>query len=99
MCRRRRTRLAAAAFLVVAFVAWNALFDRRIQAGAAEYFAQHDAWTRGEGPRPPMQAIMHAAAVRGARDATLLAGGVLVAGLVPVAWSRRRASGGSRAVA
>jgi hypothetical protein len=92
MWRRRGARLAAGACLTVAFVAWNARFDQGIRAGTAEYFARHEAWARGDGPRPPMQAIMETAAGRAARDASLVAGAVLAAGLLPLAWNRRRAS-------
>ena len=78
--RRRLLALAAGAWLVGAAIVWNLRFDRHVHAGTVVYLEQQAAWSRGEGPRPTLRGVMEPAARAGARDATLWAVVVLLAG-------------------
>jgi hypothetical protein len=64
-----RTRLAAGLWLLVAAVAWNALYDVRITLGVREYLLQVALHESGRAP-----AILMADAMRATvRDAVLVA--------------------------
>jgi hypothetical protein len=70
--RDRRT-LAAALWLVLAFLVWNVRFDYGVRASARSYLMQRALFLRGAGPRIEMASSMRAGIHDSAAAATVLA--------------------------
>lgn len=68
--RRLAWRVLVAAWLVAAFVFWNAVFDAHVRAGAREYVDRQAAATQDGGAPVDMDAVMRAAVSSGLRAAT-----------------------------
>ena len=94
--RRVAGRVALALWLLAALVTWNAVFDARIRAGARDYVDRQAAFEQGRGPRADMDAVMRAAAARGARSATLWTLVVLLPGVVIALRVRNKKDSGIR---
>jgi hypothetical protein len=77
----RRTRLAAALWLFLAFVIWNVVIDLHVRAGQNEYVRRAAFYEQGRGPRASMDAVMTGAVSEGVRAATGWAALVAGAGL------------------
>ena len=87
---RRRARLAAALWLVFAFIVWHVRFDHGIDTAARTYlFAQHQ-YVLGRAPSVAINAAMGSAASAAALDATKWSAVIAVSGVAAVAWAARR---------
>jgi hypothetical protein len=87
---RRRARLAAALWLVLAFIVWHVRFDHGIDTAARTYlFTQHQ-YVLGRAPRVTIDAAMRPAASAAALDATKWSAVIAVSGAAAVAWAARR---------
>ena len=87
---RRRARLAAALWLVVAFIVWHVRFDHGIDTAARTYlFTQHQ-YVLGRAPSVAINAAMGPAASAAALDATKWSAVIAVSGVAAVAWAARR---------
>jgi hypothetical protein len=87
---RRRVRLAAALWLVLAFLVWHDRFGYHIRTAARRYLAAQHQHVLGRAPFVPISAVMRPAAAAAARDATAWSAVVAVTGLAAVAWAARR---------
>jgi hypothetical protein len=87
---RRRARLAAALWLVFAFIVWHVRFDHGIDTAARTYlFTQHQ-YVLGRAPSVAIDAAMGPAASAAALDATKWSAVIAVSGVAAVAWAARR---------
>jgi hypothetical protein len=87
---RRRARLAAALWLVFAFIVWHVRFDHGIDTAARTYlFTQHQ-YVLGLAPSVAINAAMGPAASAAALDATKWSAVIAVSGVAAVAWAARR---------
>ena len=87
---RRRARLAAALWLVFAFIVWHARFDHGIDTAARTYlFTQHQ-YVLGRAPSVAINAAMGPAASAAALDATKWSAVIAVSGVAAVAWAAWR---------
>ena len=87
---RRRARLAAALWLVFAFIVWHVRFDHGIDTAARTYlFTQHQ-YVLGRAPSVAINAAMGPAASAAALDATKWSAVIAVSGAAAVAWAARR---------
>ena len=87
---RRRARLAAALWLVFAFIVWHVRFDQGIDTAARTYlFTQHQ-YVLGRAPSVAINAAMGPAALAAALDATKWSAVIAVSGVAAVAWAARR---------
>ena len=87
---RRRARLAAALWLVFAFIVWHVRFDQGIDTAARTYlFTQHQ-YVLGRAPSVAINAAMGPAASAAALDATKWSAVIAVSGVAAVAWAARR---------
>jgi hypothetical protein len=84
-------RLIAAVWLGLAVVAWNVVFDGRVEAGARDYVDRQQLFIEGRGPHADMDQIMKAAVRSGVRRATGSSLLILAPGLGLFAWRLRRA--------
>jgi hypothetical protein len=87
---RRRARLAAALWLVLAFLVWHDRFDHGIRTAARRYLAAQHAYVLGRAPFIPINAAMRPAASAAALDATRWSAVIAVSGLAAVTWAARR---------
>jgi hypothetical protein len=86
----RRARLAAALWLVFAFIVWHVRFDHGIDTAARTYlFTQHQ-YVLGRAPSVAIDAAMGPAASAAALDATKWSAVIAVSGVAAVAWAARR---------
>jgi hypothetical protein len=70
---RDRRLVAAALWLLLAFLAWNVRFDDGVRFSARSYLYQRALYLRGSAPRVEMASAMRAGIAESARAATLLA--------------------------
>ena len=70
---RDRRILAAALWLVLAFLVWNVRFDYGVRASARSYVNQRALFLRGAGPRIEMASAMRAGIHDSAAAATVFA--------------------------
>ena len=70
---RDRRILAAALWLVLAFLVWNVRFDYGVRASARSYVNQRALFLRGAGPRIEMASAMRAGIHDSAAAATVVA--------------------------
>jgi hypothetical protein len=87
---RARPRLAAALWLVLAFLVWHDRFDHGIRTAARHYLADQHAYVLGCAPFIPINAVMRPAASAAALDATRWSALIAVSGLGAVTWAARR---------
>jgi hypothetical protein len=87
---RGRPRLAAALWLVLAFLVWHDRFDHGIRTAARHYLADQHAYVLGCAPFIPINAAMRPAASAAALDATRWSALIAVSGLGAVTWAVRR---------
>ena len=87
---RRRARLAAALWLLLACLVWHDRFDQNIRIAARRYLAAQHQHVLGRAPFVPINAAMRPAASQAALDATRWSALVAVPGLAAVAWAARR---------
>ena len=87
---RDRRILAAALWLVLAFLVWNVRFDYGVRASARSYVNQRALFLRGAGPRIEMASAMRAGIHDSAGAATLLAMPFIGVALALAATRRRR---------
>ena len=85
-----RVRLAAALWLVLAFLVWHDVFDHGIRTAARRYLAAQHAYVLGRAPFIPINAAMRRAASAAALDATRWSALIAVCGLAAVTWAARR---------
>ena len=78
---RERRALAAALWLLLAFLVWNVRFDYGIRVAAAGYVNARTLSVRGEAPPIEMGSTMRAARTASARAATAVAAPALVVAL------------------
>jgi len=86
---RGRARLAAALWLLLAFLVWHDRFDYHIRTAARRYLAAQHQHVLGRAPFLPIDTAMGPAATAAARDATAWSATIAVAGLAAVAWAAR----------
>ena len=84
---RGRPRLAAALWLVLAFLVWHDRFDHGIRTAARHYLADQHAYVLGCAPFIPINAAMRPAASAAALDATRWSALIAVSGLGAVTWA------------
>ena len=87
---RRRARLAAALWLLLAFLVWHDRFDHDIRFAARRYLAAQHQHVLGRAPFIPINAAMRPAASAAALDATRWSALIAVIGLSAVAWAAHR---------
>jgi hypothetical protein len=68
-----RRRVAAALWLVLAFLVWNVRFDYGVRLSAKSYLARRSAYLHDSGPRVEMASSMRAGIDGSARAATMIA--------------------------
>ena len=86
----RRARLAAALWLVFAFVVWHVRFDHAIDTAARTYLVTQHQYVLGRAPSIAINAAMRPAAAAAALDATTWSAVIAVSGVAAVAWAARR---------
>jgi hypothetical protein len=87
---RRRARLAAALWLLLAFLVWHDRFDHHIRLAARRYLAAQHQHVLRRAPFIASDAVMRRAASEAAIDATRWSALVAVIGLSAVVWAARR---------
>ena len=87
---RRRARLAAALWLVFAFVVWHVRFDQGIDTAARTYLLAQHQHVLGRAPSIAINAAMRPAASAAALDATKWSAVIAVSGVAAVALAARR---------
>jgi hypothetical protein len=87
---RRRARLAAALWLVFAFIVWHVRFDHGIDTAARTYLFTQHRYVLGRAPSVAINAAMGPAASAAALDATKWSAVIAVSGVAAVAWAARR---------
>ena len=90
---RDRRILAAALWLVLAFLVWNVRFDYGVRASARSYVNQRALFLRGAGPRIEMASAMRAGIHTSAVAATLMAMPFIGVAVVLSATRLRRFNG------
>ena len=88
---RKRARLAAAFWLLLAFLVWHDRFDHDIRVAARQYLAAQHQHVVGRASFVSINAAMRPAASAAALDATKWSAVIAVAGVGAVAWAARRA--------
>ena len=89
--RTPRTALVAAAcWLVLAFLVWNVRFDYGVRVSAKQFLSARAACLRGDGPAVELGDAMRAGIRQAARDATALASPVGAVGAILLALATRR---------
>jgi hypothetical protein len=91
-----RARLAAALWLLLAFLVWHDRFDHEIRTAARRYLAAQHQYVLGRAPFVPINATMGPAASSAALDATAWSALVAVIGLAAVTGAARRPTRGSQ---
>jgi hypothetical protein len=86
----RRARLAAAFWLLLAFLVWHDRFDHEVRVAARRYLAAQHQHVIGRAPFLPISAAMRPAVSAAALDATKWSAVIAVAGVAAVAWAARR---------
>ncbi len=79
---RRRRRIAAGSWLLLAFLTWNVRFDYGVRLTATHYLVQRAAYLRHQGPRVEMAAMMRTGVASSAGMATILAAPLLLVSVV-----------------
>ena len=87
---RRCARLAAALWLLLAFLVWHDCFDHHIRFAARRYLAAQHQHVLGRAPFLQSDAVMRRAASAAAIDATRWSALVAVIGLSAVVWAAHR---------
>jgi hypothetical protein len=87
---RRRARLAAALWLLFAFLVWHVRFDRGIETAARTYLVAQHQHVLGRAPSLAIDTAMRPAAAAAALDATKWSAVIAVTGLAAVAWAAGR---------
>ena len=85
-------RLAVAFWIVLAVVAWNAVFDRVLIDAGREYVRTAADAARGSGPYARIDDYMRPAIHRALVLASAVAGVILAAGFAALRWSARATS-------
>ena len=90
---RRRARVAAVLWLVLAFCIWNVRFDWGVRVCASQYLDARSAFQHGRGPRVELAQSMDKGIADSMRSATLLAAPAvgIAFGLAVAALTRSRA--------
>ena len=86
----RSARLAAALWLVFAFVVWNDVFDSYVKGGMYDYIARRARYEQGLEPRPTIDDLMRPAVRKGLLAASAWGLIVASAGLAAIAVASRR---------
>ena len=89
MTPRRANRWAAGLWLVLAVVAWNALYDLRITLGVRDYLLRQALYEAGRGPAVTIAEAMHATVKDAVLVASLWATIIVAAGFTTVRLLRR----------
>lgn len=85
----RRQRTAAACWLIIAFVAWNVLYDQIVARAIKEYLLRHAMWEAGRGPLVSIAQILDPAVYDAVWKSTLFASLILLAGLLTIRFIGR----------
>lgn len=85
-------RVAKAFWIVLAVVAWNAVFDRVLIDAGLEYVRTAADAARGPGPFARIDDVMRPAIPRALALASAVAGALLAAGFGVFRWSARATS-------
>jgi hypothetical protein len=88
---RPAARLAITLWILWAVVVWNVVFDQVIVRAGRDYIGAAARASRGDSPRPDMDAFMRPAVTRGLWIATASGGLVLFIGLASVRAAARTA--------
>jgi len=88
----RPQRIAAALWIVVGIVVWNAVFEMWVVRGVKEYLFHAALSGAGRGPVTPIAQIMDPAIYDATWIATLWASSIVLAGLLTLRMGRPRAS-------
>jgi hypothetical protein len=86
----KRARLAAALWLLLAFLVWHDRFDDGIRTAARRYLATQHEHVLGRAAFIPINAAMRPAASTAALAATRWSALIAVSGLAAVKWATRR---------
>jgi hypothetical protein len=89
----RRARLAAALWLLCAFLVWHGRFDRDVEIAVGRYLVAQHQHVLGHGPFIPINAAMRPAVSAASLDATRWSATVAVAGLSATVLAARRSRG------
>jgi hypothetical protein len=87
---RDRRLLAAALWVLLAFLVWNVRFDLGVRVTASAYLRARATYVRGAGPRVEMASAMRAGARDSARAATMWALPAAAVGVALLATRLRR---------
>lgn len=90
---RDRRLLAAALWLLLAFLVWNVRFDVGVRVSASAYLRARAMYVRGAGPRVEMASAMRAGARDSARAATMWALPAAAVGVALLVTRLRRFQG------
>jgi hypothetical protein len=93
---RRVRRAALLAWIACAVVIWNVVFDGIVVQAGREYLTIQALGRQGRGPSVTLREIMHPAAARAARTATIAGGAIGAAGILAV-WASARLGAGRSA--
>ncbi len=88
-------RIAVAFWIVLAVVAWNAVFDRVLIEAGRDYVRTAADAARGSGPPARIADYMRPAIPRALVLASAVAGVILAVGFAAFRWSARATSGES----
>jgi hypothetical protein len=82
---RRRT-IAAGAWLAIAVVVWNVIYDLLMTRAVKEHLARAAMHEAGRGPFVPLSQVMSVAVYDAVWKSTLAAGLILLAGLLTIRY-------------
>lgn len=86
---QRRRRNAAAAWLVIAVVVWNGVYDLLMTRAVQEHLARMAMHEAGRGPLVPLSLVMSYSVYDAVWKSTLAASLILLAGLLTVRYVGR----------
>jgi hypothetical protein len=89
----RRARLAAALWLLCAFLVWHGRFDHCVETAVLRYLVAQHQHVLGRAPFIPIKAGMRPAVSAAAVDATRWSAAVAVTGLAATVLASRRSRG------
>ncbi len=84
--RARRSRIAAAAWLAIAVIVWNTVYDLLMTRAVKEHLMRAAMHEAGRGPFVPLAQVMSVSAFDAVWKSTLAAGLILLAGVLTIRY-------------
>ena len=84
--RSRRSRIAAVAWLAIAAVVWNVIYDLLMTRAVKEHLMRAAMHEAGRGPFVPLSQVMSVSVYDAVWKSTLVAGLVLLAALLTIRY-------------